>query len=582
MAEQLCRDKGWTLSRLERDEGVSGWDGSNVSSGALGEFVKAVQSGRIETPCVLIVESLDRLSRQPTMRAFDLFRMLISLGVTICTADTRTEYSAANMDELGPLLMSLTQMASAHQFSQTLSRRLRSSWSSKKAKAQKEGKILTKKVPAWIIVPEKATETKSFRVDEERANVVRRIFREFLSGKGVNSIALGLTKDGIKPFGRSKVWNVSTVNRWIRSKTVLGHLQSCTYVRRNVRKEDNLLIEAYYPAIVSEKDFYAAQQLRNERLIPRGPKRNRHNLFSGLLFCKRCGNGVAMKTGAISKKRNSPYRAVVCSNAMRGGECKYAKVPYVHFEEIVLQVMFAKLIGSMEPFENTAEAKIRSIEGELRNIEQRLAVFERSLNDQSITEIPRTMIEAMKGLENRHEQLLAAKKSVPEDFGERRIVELVRNWQPIENNEENRSHVAHLLSLLIERIQIDAIAQKAEISLRSENAKAINEISWDKKDRSKFTINGISLPKAPSRVWLGSHTTIDASKLTQISGPAPAIEAAFEYRVALKIGKTLHPYRCIHGPDGCEYVEILTTDEVEKGRIAKRFKDSSPDVAIDN
>ena len=276
----------------------------------------------------------------------------------------------------------------------------------------------------------------------------------------------------------------------------------------------------------------------------------------------------------ISKKRSSPYRAVVCSNAMRGGECKYAKVPYVHFEEIILQIMFASLLGSMDSFENTAEAQLRKIDGELQDVEDRLQGFERTMLETNPKDFPTTMMKVMRQQEKRREELNEARKLVQENFGERRILELIRNWQPLENNGENRSKVAHLLSSLIERINIDAVDQKADILLRSRLGDTSNAIRWDRKSRTSFSLNGIQLPKARSQVWIQPDRIIDASKLVKLPSQTTFTEeAALEYRVFLKIRNSLHPFRCINKTEGCEYLEVLTPEDAEKGKLSRRFGD---------
>jgi|694.fasta_scaffold30466_9 DNA invertase Pin-like site-specific DNA recombinase len=581
LAERVCKNKGWRLSPLERDEGVSGWDGSNIQKGALGDFVRDVESGKISTPCVLIIETFDRLTRLPVFDALGLFRKLLSLGVTICTAENGFEYTSNNAESLNNLLIPLVQMSMAHEHSERLSRRLRSSWQSKKEKARNEQLVMTRKLPAWITLPKGSTSTKDFKIDETKADIVRRIFREYLAGVGVNTIALKLTKEKIKPFGTGKTWNVSTVNRWLKSKVVIGHLQPHRYTKRNARSEEGMVIENYYPPVVSESDFYAAQELRDKRFIPRGPKLNRHNLFSGILFCKRCDSGMVMKTGAVTKKRTSPYRAIVCSNAMRGGKCKFAKIPYVHLEEILLQVMFNRILDSMDDFENTAEAKLQAIEGELADVTSQLEKMSILLDD---PEVPKSklLMSKIAELETRQEQLSGAKKLVPSDFSERRILERMRNWTPLENNQENRGKVSHLLRSLVEKVKLDAVQQIGSIHLRTGAKDEINEIRWDRKKKDHFSINGIQLPKTQSQVWLSPARIIEARKLKELVGAKPNFDHQIfdEYKVFLRFGSKLKEYRCVHLLSGCEYWEVLSdTDQIKK-KPQRRFRDPDPLVKI--
>jgi DNA invertase Pin-like site-specific DNA recombinase len=68
-----------------QDIGVSAFDGSNVLSGQLGLFLKAVNEGRIAKGSFLLVESLDRLSREDALSALGTFTSLLKAGITIVT-----------------------------------------------------------------------------------------------------------------------------------------------------------------------------------------------------------------------------------------------------------------------------------------------------------------------------------------------------------------------------------------------------------------------------------------------------------------------------------------------------------------
>jgi DNA invertase Pin-like site-specific DNA recombinase len=64
MTRLICREHGWHLDEsLAHDNGISAFNGSNLQNGSLGHFLKAVEAKYINTPCVLVVEALDRLTR---------------------------------------------------------------------------------------------------------------------------------------------------------------------------------------------------------------------------------------------------------------------------------------------------------------------------------------------------------------------------------------------------------------------------------------------------------------------------------------------------------------------------------------
>jgi DNA invertase Pin-like site-specific DNA recombinase len=60
-----------------RDLGVSAYRGANRTKGALGAFLKQVEMGAIPAGSVLLVESLDRLTREQAVDAHRLFLSII-------------------------------------------------------------------------------------------------------------------------------------------------------------------------------------------------------------------------------------------------------------------------------------------------------------------------------------------------------------------------------------------------------------------------------------------------------------------------------------------------------------------------
>src|SRR5262249_19198675 len=64
-AVEICRENGWVLDEpLALDDlGVSSFRGANAKVGALAEFLEAIRIGRVLRGSILIIESIDRLSR---------------------------------------------------------------------------------------------------------------------------------------------------------------------------------------------------------------------------------------------------------------------------------------------------------------------------------------------------------------------------------------------------------------------------------------------------------------------------------------------------------------------------------------
>jgi DNA invertase Pin-like site-specific DNA recombinase len=75
------------------DKGVSAYQGANAETGALGAFLDTVKAGAIPRGSWLLVESLDRISREPAVDASYTMQGIIRAGVTVVDlSDNAREY----------------------------------------------------------------------------------------------------------------------------------------------------------------------------------------------------------------------------------------------------------------------------------------------------------------------------------------------------------------------------------------------------------------------------------------------------------------------------------------------------------
>src|SRR5262245_49706207 len=89
-----CKRKGLALddSLTLHDLGVSAFRGDNATQGHLAAFLEAVRIGRVPAGSVLIVESVDRISRQGIDEGYDLCKKILKSGVYIVTLEPEREY----------------------------------------------------------------------------------------------------------------------------------------------------------------------------------------------------------------------------------------------------------------------------------------------------------------------------------------------------------------------------------------------------------------------------------------------------------------------------------------------------------
>lgn len=335
LAEAYAANYGLDLDdRSYRDLGVSGFHGNNVRTGALGQFLAAVDAGTIPEGSFLLVESLDRVSRQNPWDALPVFQQIINAGVTIVTLQDERIWSREEM-RANPFRMfeSIMVMIRAHEESATKSRRLRSAWHNKRTTATT--KPMTARAPTWL----KLVDRQRFEIVEERADVVRRIFSETLKGRGENAIAKGLNLDGVPVFGGGIHWHRTVIIRFLEAEAVIGTLvpHTLTYddQGRKIRIKQEP-VENYFPAIIDMSTWQAVRAMRDAR----NPQRGRHaggtvqNVFGGLAKCAACG---CTMTRVMKGERSRP--SYVCTKAKTGAGCAYRAVPVETVEAALVAYM---------------------------------------------------------------------------------------------------------------------------------------------------------------------------------------------------------------------------------------------------
>ena len=76
------------------DPGISAYTGANRDVGALGAFLTAVREGTVPRNSWLLVESLDRISREPAIDASFTMQDIVRAGITVVDlSDNAREYN---------------------------------------------------------------------------------------------------------------------------------------------------------------------------------------------------------------------------------------------------------------------------------------------------------------------------------------------------------------------------------------------------------------------------------------------------------------------------------------------------------
>lgn len=283
-------------TKLKLDDlGVSAFRGKNATEGALSAFLKAVDRGDVKRGSYLLVENIDRLSREQVTIALGLFLSIIGKGVTIVTLVDGQEYSQATLQSNPyPLIMSIISMIRANEESATKSGRVADAWKRKRQAAIESGKALTKQCPAWLTVEgELDDKGRKYVPIKERVEIVQWMFAKMAAGWGQGRVAADLTRRKVTPWGsgrkkpRGMRWHDSYIALIANNRAVLGQLQLHTGDGKSRRQPVGEPIQGFYPAIISVELFAKVQNVRLSRKVKgfvgrQGPTIS--NLFQGLIY----------------------------------------------------------------------------------------------------------------------------------------------------------------------------------------------------------------------------------------------------------------------------------------------------------
>ena len=338
-AKQFNLDLRQTFS----DEGVSGFKGKNFSNeSALSEFLKLVDSGDIPEGGVLIVENMDRLSRQSILPCLSKFIEIINRGVSIGVISQGKILDEKSITE-NPmeLMLVLVEFSRANNESETKSKRSKSVIKKKIEAIRNGGKVwFGCQKPSWIT----GLKDGKFVEDKSRVKVVQSIFEMYLAGCSTNKIAdtlnqkqtptLRLFKD--KQTNRMKLWTNSTVAELLRNKNVIGWFGI-------TGSEFN----DYFPAIISERDFLLVQNKLYQNVKNRGGSKYGlvRNLFKGLLYCHSCGQVIETKVGSYANAKGglNHYSHYICRGVKNKNGCtnKY-RFNVSDFEQDIFAIVLKK------------------------------------------------------------------------------------------------------------------------------------------------------------------------------------------------------------------------------------------------
>lgn len=284
--ELIQKNPEWEFAGIYADDGISGTNTKKRED--FNRMIDDCEAGNID---MIITKSISQFARN-TLDCLKYIRKLKEKNIPVFF-----EKEAINtMDAKGEVL--ITIMASlAQQESQSLSQNVKLGLQFRYQSGQVQVNHnhflgYTKDADGNLII------------DPEQAEVVKRIYREYLEGYSMDRIAKGLEADGILTGAGKTKWWTSTINKILRNEKYIGDaLLQKTYTTdflNKTRVKNNGIVPQYYvegnhEAIIPKDIFLRVQEELVRRRVVKtssnGKKRSYscNHCFAQIVICGECG-----------------------------------------------------------------------------------------------------------------------------------------------------------------------------------------------------------------------------------------------------------------------------------------------------
>lgn len=382
------------------DEGVSAFRGKNAAVGNLGKFLDRIQEGRVKPGEILLIEALDRLSREGIDAAYDTFRRIIRAGVPIVVLKPwEILFDQASLNDPQKLSMAMSFFHLAWMESKNKSDRIGALRRNRREASLKgSGTPVDSFHPSWLTYDRKS---RKFSVKPEGQSAISHIFTRTAEGIGQQVLCAELQRD-FKPIGRSKKWNTSFVSKVLNDRSVLGERQHYQFDSEHKRVPVGDPIEGYYPTVISEELWFQAQAKKSQKIKQKGPNTKFTNLFTGLLTNAHDGSALHIQTTRFGRKEVG-RRLVSSDHTNRVPGADPVSVPYLDFEAAVLRQMTELKVTDLESRVDLKE--IKKLDLQLVGVVRRIAELQEALGDPNTTLSVKHLMTSINSLETQKTDL---------------------------------------------------------------------------------------------------------------------------------------------------------------------------------
>ena len=384
----IKKNKEWELAGIFADDGITG-----TNTKKRDEFNRMIEECMAGSIDMIITKSISRFARN-TLDCLKYIRQLKDKNIAVFFEKENIN----TMDSKGEIM--LTIMASiAQQESQSLSQNVKLGIQYRYQ--QGEVQVNHKRFLGYT-----KDENKQLVIDPEGAEVVKRIYREYLEGASLLQIARGLEADGILTAAGKAKWRPETLKKILQNEKYIGDaLLQKTYTvdfLSKKRVKNNGIVPQYYvenshEPIIPRELFMQVQEEMVRRANLRGGKDGKKRVYSSkyalssIVYCGQCGD--------IYRRvhwNNRGYKSIVwrCVSRLeeKGSECTAPTINEETLQKAVVKTI-NELLANKEPFLQALQKNVATIlneendnatndiDSKLEELQQQLLIQAKSKND---------------------------------------------------------------------------------------------------------------------------------------------------------------------------------------------------------
>ena len=349
---KYAKESGFKNLQFFVDDGFSG---TNFNRPSWNDLIALVEDNRVGA---IIVKDMSRLGRDYLKVGFYTEVMFVEKNIRFVAINNGIDSANQTDSDFTPFLNIINEW-----YAKDTSKMIKAVM---KAKGE-SGKHLTTRPPfGYMKSPDDKTK---WIVDDEAAQIVKKIFALCLEGYGTSQIARILKDKKIltpfsywnskgQAFKSSKNpynWSADTIAGIIEKKEYLGHTVNFKTYKQSYKskkkctnpEENQMIFENTHEAIIDVDTWERVQELRKNKRRP--TRTGKTNMFSGIAYCADCGQKLYYCTSKYFESRQDHF---VCSTSRKGKEeCSTHFIRATILEQGVLAHL-KYVIGTVAGYEN--------------------------------------------------------------------------------------------------------------------------------------------------------------------------------------------------------------------------------------